>query len=210
MKYHQPNQDELPSMGKLVKSTFKALVGAAILLVAVIFPAEYGIDPTKMGSLLGLTRMGEIKQQLADEANEEQETVVQVVDIPPVAQKEVPKVQEQAPQTVEVPQSKTEELIVILASDKAIEIKADMKQGATMQFSWKAEGGNLNYDSHGEASGSSRLAQYDKGMGINQKQGEIRAPFDGTHGWYWRNRSGNEVKITISATGDFGSLKQVD
>ena len=35
------------------------------LLVTMVLPAEYGIDPTGVGRVLGLTEMGEIKQQLA-------------------------------------------------------------------------------------------------------------------------------------------------
>ena len=33
-----------------------------------VLPAEYGIDPTGVGKLLRLTEMGQIKQQLAEEA----------------------------------------------------------------------------------------------------------------------------------------------
>ena len=33
-----------------------------------VWPSEYGIDPTGLGGLLGLAEMGEIKSQLAEEA----------------------------------------------------------------------------------------------------------------------------------------------
>ena len=42
--------------------------------------AEYGTDPTGVGNVLGLTEMGEIKQQLAREAAE----AAPVIDLPPV------------------------------------------------------------------------------------------------------------------------------
>lgn len=48
-----------------------ALVVAAALLVSVVLPAEYGIDPTRVGRMLGLTQMGEIKMRLAREAAED-------------------------------------------------------------------------------------------------------------------------------------------
>ena len=63
-----PNRAELPSTGKLIRSTLLAAVAATVLLVTVVLPAEYAIDPTGAGRLLGLTDMGEIKQQLAEEA----------------------------------------------------------------------------------------------------------------------------------------------
>src|SRR3546814_16309696 len=45
-----------------------AMAVAAALLVSVVMPSEYGIDPTGVGSALGLKEMGEIKQSLAAEA----------------------------------------------------------------------------------------------------------------------------------------------
>jgi hypothetical protein len=52
----------------LIRSTLLA-AGAALSVLAVFhLPAEYGIDPTGLGSVLGLTEMGLIKQQLYAEA----------------------------------------------------------------------------------------------------------------------------------------------
>ena len=56
------------SSGKLIRSTVIAAVIAALLLLTVVMPAEYGVDPTGIGRVLGLTEMGEIKAQLAKEA----------------------------------------------------------------------------------------------------------------------------------------------
>lgn len=54
--------------GGLIRSTLLAAGAAGAVLVLFWLPAEYGIDPTGMGRLTGLTEMGEIKQQLAAEA----------------------------------------------------------------------------------------------------------------------------------------------
>lgn len=48
----RPDVDDLPTSRQLAKAT----------LVAVILPAEYAIDPTGAGRVLGLTRMGEVKR----------------------------------------------------------------------------------------------------------------------------------------------------
>lgn len=56
------------SPGRLIRSTLIALAVAAALLATVVLPAEYGIDPTGVGRVLGLTRMGQIKTRLAKEA----------------------------------------------------------------------------------------------------------------------------------------------
>jgi hypothetical protein len=54
--------------GGLIRSTLIAAAAASAILVLFWLPAEYGIDPTGVGALTGLTEMGEIKQQLAAEA----------------------------------------------------------------------------------------------------------------------------------------------
>jgi hypothetical protein len=44
-----------PERKKLIVSTLVALLVAALLLVTIVLPAEYDIDPTRIGKLLGLT-----------------------------------------------------------------------------------------------------------------------------------------------------------
>lgn len=54
--------------GGLIRSALIAAGAATAVLVLFWLPAEYGIDPTGVGALTGLTEMGEIKQQLSAEA----------------------------------------------------------------------------------------------------------------------------------------------
>ncbi len=65
---HQPSPDDLPTKGQLLKSTVVAAIAAAFILVTIVLPAEYGIDPTGFGNFVGLLKMGEIKVSLADES----------------------------------------------------------------------------------------------------------------------------------------------
>lgn len=63
-----PIQSVPATPGGLIRSTLLAAGAAGAILVLFWLPAEYGIDPTGVGALTGLTEMGEIKQQLAAEA----------------------------------------------------------------------------------------------------------------------------------------------
>ena len=47
-----PSRAELPSSKQLFRSTVLALVAACFLLVTVVQPSEYGIDPTGIGGSL--------------------------------------------------------------------------------------------------------------------------------------------------------------
>jgi hypothetical protein len=59
---------ELPSPSALRRATLIASVVAAILFVVAVLPAEYNVDPTGLGRVLGLKEIGEIKQDAAAEA----------------------------------------------------------------------------------------------------------------------------------------------
>lgn len=63
-----PDRADLPSNEKLVGSTIIAGVTALAILVTIVMPSEYGVDFTGVGRMLGLTEMGQIKMQLAEEA----------------------------------------------------------------------------------------------------------------------------------------------
>lgn len=62
---HKPAPKDLPSARSLLRSTLIAAAAAGGILVAVVWPAEYGLDPTGIDGALGLTEMGEIKSQLS-------------------------------------------------------------------------------------------------------------------------------------------------
>ena len=54
-KIHAPEIGELPNKKILNRATLIAATIAAVLLVTVVLPAEYGVDRTGVGRLLGLT-----------------------------------------------------------------------------------------------------------------------------------------------------------
>jgi len=187
-----PTNDELPSTGKLIKSTILAAVTAGVLLVTVVMPAEYGIDPTGIGNALGLKRMGEIKVSLAaeaeaDEAKDAQEIVV-----------------ETEPQTQAETQS--HEMSVTLAPDEGTEIKVAMKKDAKVNYEWWSDGGKANFDVHGDSKELKiNYHNYSKGSSVRES-GELVADFDGSHGWFWRNRTKESITVTIKTNGAYSSI----
>ncbi|MEO1249533.1 MAG: hypothetical protein AAFW76_06795 [Pseudomonadota bacterium] len=57
--------------GGLLRTTVGSMLAALAILTLFWLPAEYGVDPTGLGRAMGLTQMGEIKQQLYVEAAKE-------------------------------------------------------------------------------------------------------------------------------------------
>lgn len=67
----------------LLRATAGAAAAAAVILTLFWLPAEYGIDPTGVGRVLGLTPMGQIKQQLYAEAKADDAAPIPPADVDP-------------------------------------------------------------------------------------------------------------------------------
>src|SRR5215203_3168063 len=63
---HAPRIGELPDSKVLNRAAFIAATVAAVLLVTIVLPAEFGIDKTGVGRLLNLTEMGQVKRAAAE------------------------------------------------------------------------------------------------------------------------------------------------
>jgi hypothetical protein len=213
-----PTQSELPTSRQLLRSTVIALVVAAVLLVTVVMPSEYAIDPTGAGRLLGLTQMGEMKKTLAEEAAADaavQPATAPVVEAPapvqPVAQEPVAAVPAVEPVAEPEPAQKVDEVTVTLKPGEASEIKLEMLDKATVSYEWTTNGVPVNHDTHGEPYNGPNgyYHSYSKGKQVKGDKGEFTAIFDGTHGWFWRNRSNSDVTITLKTKGEYLSIKRV-
>jgi len=201
---NKPDASELPSTGKLLKSTGIAVVIASALLVTVVLPAEYGVDPTRLGSLLGLTEMGRIKMQLAAEAEAEEAGLQPAPAAPPAV---VAAPTGAATPATTAPGVRTDETVLTLAPDQGAEIKLVMKEGARVDFTWTSSGGAVNFDTHADRPGT---PYHGYGKGSEQRvDGELVAAFTGSHGWFWRNRTGEPVTITLQTTGAYTEVKRV-
>ncbi|WP_312722969.1 transmembrane anchor protein [Stutzerimonas kunmingensis] len=220
----RPDLSELPSSGQLLRSTLIALIAAGVLLVTVVMPAEYAIDPTGAGRLLGLTQMGELKQTLAEEAASEAQPPAEAApaepaattpdkDEPVAAQAEPAPAAAPTPAQPEPPKVATQqhEVNLTLKPNQATEIKLEMKEGAKANFHWTANGGRLNYDTHGDPYKAPKgfYHGYGKGKNAPELQGELVAAFDGKHGWFWRNRTSETVKLTLRTDGEYITIEQV-
>ncbi|WP_262140299.1 transmembrane anchor protein [Pseudomonas sp. Marseille-Q5117] len=215
-----PTVNELPSTRRLLRSTVIAILVAAGLLVTVVMPSEYAIDPTGVGRTLGLTQMGELKLILAQEALAEAAPPQAAASAPtatsaPVPAQQVAQVQPiekpvTKPVTASAPALKTNQMSVTLKPGEGTEIKLEMLKGKTVSYEWTATGGLVNYDTHGEPYNGEKgyFHSYNKGKQVKSNKGEFTALFDGTHGWFWRNRSNKDVTISLNTTGDYLSVKQ--
>lgn len=200
-----PSQAELPSSNQLIKSTILAAIAAIVILFTVVLPAEYGIDPTGVGKLLRLTEMGQVKQQLAEEAAADAAGLLttETPDVDNVTEKAVNATI--ADTTVTNGQWR-DEIPFTLTPGEGTEIKLKMSEGDKANYSWTVTGGEVNFDTHGDALGKS--ISYEKGRGVASDEGVLEAAFTGNHGWFWRNRGQSDVQVVLRTSGEYSSIKK--
>ncbi len=195
--------NELPSMAKLIKSTIFAIFLAAVILVTVVLPAEYGIDPTGVGSMIGLLKMGEIKTSLAEEAASDRAAMKtdsdEITELVKEAEKQVT---EKSTENIN-----SDEIKIILQPDEGKEIKLAMLKGETVDFVWFTDGGKANFDAHADSKPLKiSYHNYEKGS-MERNEGTMEAAFDGNHGWFWRNRTSENMVVTLQVNGSYSDIK---
>ena len=196
---NKPNPEELPSSAQLLRSTIIALIAALVILVTIVLPAEYNIDPTGIGKTIGLAEMGEIKQELIREAEEDLKTHGRQSSF-------MNGLLGLFVGTAHAQEAWRDVVTFTLAPGEYTEVKLVMSEGSSAEYAWSAEGGRINYDLH--AHGGGKSVDYKKGRGETSGEGNFEAPFAGDHGWFWRNRDKTDVTVTLKTSGDYSELKQ--
>nr|WP_296275975.1 transmembrane anchor protein [Rhodoferax sp.] len=189
-----------------MRSTILAALSAAVILVTVVQPAEYGIDPTGVGRLLRLTEMGQIKTRLAAEAAADATGQKPVPDAS-ISGTAVSNSQPAPVAAAAQPTSWRDEMRLTLKPGEGMEVKLRMKEGEKTVFAWAVEGGIVNYDTHGDSIG--RSISYEKGRAVSSDDGDLVAAFTGNHGWFWRNRGEADVNLVLRTRGDYSDIKRV-
>jgi hypothetical protein len=193
MAEQQLQKVPVPSKSAIARATVVAFVIALIVLFAAILPAEYGVDPLRTGSLLGLTALSTTAE----------------ADASPGAPVTVPVVA--GTFTGQPKTYKVDAQDLVLHPGEGVEIKYHMEKGAAMVYSWKATG-KLMFEFHGEPDQKPNPDYYDSyelddKVGKQESFGSFIAPSTGIHGWFWENKGDKNVEIRLTAAGFFDSAK---
>ena len=201
-----PFEANPPSIKKILTSVVAALAAAAAVLVAVILPAEYNVDPTGIGSALGLTALNAPAK------------TVQFTDVVGGNEKyrevAIPDVGEPAPlpnPAVFQKQSgnaRTDVKRITLQPGEQTEIKTLLKAAQVVTFSWQTEGGLVYVDFHGHEPGTNDKfwVRYEEQLSGTQGSGSLVAPFEGEHGWFYLNISEQPITIVLNVNGYYEKL----
>jgi len=182
--------DKPPSKKRLALITGGAFLAAAALVVGVVLPAEFHVDPTGFGRATGLYRLGE-PQPKVETVEAGTTSVARYYDMP----------------------YRSDVVEIELAEGghprryDELEYKVRMKAGGSIVYSWSVPIENpeeFYYDFHGEtpAQGETpaKVVEYKQSTGTSSN-GVLIAPIDGVHGWYLQNQSATPVKVTLHLSG---------
>lgn len=166
---------------------------AVVLLVTIVLPAEYGVDPLGTGGALGLTALAGV-------------SVAGDPVPPPTGTRVVP--QPEGPFALYPAEYKVDSREFVLGPYEYVEYKYHLEQGATMLFSWRADG-DVMHDFHGDPDGApSSAAQSFDTRSRRQADGSFSAPFSGIHGWYWENPGADTVTVRVTTAGFYTSAHE--
>ncbi|MEM7221272.1 MAG: hypothetical protein AAF515_23140 [Pseudomonadota bacterium] len=151
-----------------------ALALAVLLLVSVVLPAEYGIDPLGTGRLLGLSELG---------ARAQQDDLGRVVSGSADNRHQEERVRFE------------------LAPFESVEHSYRMMAGDVLVFSWQADA-EVVFNLHAVPDGAP--GDYAVGIRDGREPGDAgayRARFNGRHGWFWENRTERVLSIELVVAG---------
>jgi hypothetical protein len=163
-----------------------ALLVAGLVLVLFVLPAEFAVDPFGIGARSGLLQLGVTGQQVA--ALESAKGAGTTAGGAIIVAQEKPYQQETVDFTI--------------APGEGMEYKYRLDKGESLLYSWKSTA-PVDYELHAEPDGAPRgyAQSYEKVPQRSGASGTLTAPFPGIHGWYWENKTGQEVTVTLSASG---------
>jgi hypothetical protein len=168
-----------PSRAKLLRATLVALALAAVLLVTVVLPAEYDIDPLGTGRLLGLVVLGGEAPLPADEI--------------PISEG----------LTADSSSYRTDTQTFFIPPSSFVEYKYRLEAGRAMVYTWAATD-RVRSEMHSEPHSAPGTAEFFEVVDSTlARHGSYVAPFSGIHGWYWLNSGADTVRLTIHTAGHY-------
>lgn len=177
-----------PSRRRLLLSTVAAVLVAGAIVVTIVMPAEYGVDPTGAGKVLGLTAMAEAKTPASPTRDES------------VMHEHKRKFY-------------AGRVEIAVKPNEGLEYKATLASGEPLLYSWSVQGGPVYFEFHGEPTEGEWPEGFFQSYQIKEastaEHGSFVAPFTGQHGWYWRNLTDVPVTITLEASGYYSKLERI-
>lgn len=97
----------------------------------------------------------------------------------------------------------------MIPARRGLEAKTHLAKGAALVDSWKTEKGEaVLHDFHGEPVDAAEgdFESFIEDKSASQSRGVLVAPFNGLHGWYWKNPSATPITLVLKASGFYRDI----
>lgn len=198
------------SKSKIVIATVAALMIGGFLLVAAVLPAEYGIDPTGIGKSIGFNKLYQPVTK---------GTIASVPGITPPAvellklegggsEPEVVRPEEANSPAPEKQYAEREDSVQVnLRAGKGLEYKVKMLKHGRLKYEWATDHGIVYSDFHGDVKQANppKHIYYESYAiaNVNNMIGNVLVPYEGRHGWYFKNITANDLTVKIRLKGQY-------
>lgn len=206
--YKQPNLTK----GQVLKSLLIALLIGTVVLVTAVLPAEYGIDPLGTGELFGFSKLyqGNNQTETIDTASSLNFNKIKMEKLGSPQSTPKPSEANNPPPEVQYP-NREDSIEVIIPAEKGIEYKFKSLKYGSIKYEWATDKGIVYIDFHGEVKQENPpknvfYESYTLAYS-NNMAGTLTAPFEGKHGWYFRNETNEDIVVTIRLNGQYVLFK---
>lgn len=196
-----------PSVKSLINASLTALFLALAILFIAVLPAEYGIDPTRLGGKMGLTALSRAGRNLSSPSAENCSKTQENQGQNNAQNEGISPANELQPLDTSKPIQWKDSAKIVIPPKKGLEYKFAMDKGAALEYSWQSDGGLIYFDFHGEPKGATNgyfKSYLEKTE--SESSGALTAPFDGIHGWYWENETNRPITINLKTSGAYQVL----
>lgn len=191
----------------IIKQILIALVIATVLLVSAVLPAEYNIDPLGIGKATGFSKLYVGDKEAENTAGSQTPHKVLTLDNVGSGDASPRPVAADNPAPASQLAERTDEVSVLVPAGKGLEYKVDMLKYGRMKYEWITDKGELYFDFHGEVKNVNDYFESYTLAYANNMAGSMTAPFEGPHGWYFKNNSNEDITVKIKMKGQY-LLKQ--
>jgi hypothetical protein len=95
-------------------------------------------------------------------------------------------------------------VVVTVPAGKGIEYKLSMMESQQVTYEWQTSNGELYVDLHGEPDGDNTgyFKSYTVAT-VESMKGSFVVPFNGSHGWYWKNNTDKDIDVQLIFSGEY-------
>lgn len=204
-------ENSILEKAKIFRLLVISLILGLVVLVAAVMPAEYGVDPLGVGKALGFNKLY-VDETAPTEIPKEK--VVEVKKYPFITMEEAgskPEVPVPAEANNPAPKRQfiqREDMVeVIIPAGKGIEYKIDVLKYGKVKYEWSTGDHTVFFDFHGEVKEKNPVhpvfyESYTVAYS-NNMVGTFTSPFEGKHGWYFKNLGEKDIVVKIRLKGQY-------